>query len=139
MAKTVIRISDEEFNFLLIGIVSQHRDFRVSREVNRALEISLKRGEDYLLFSQKRNEEVPFSFFEYKSAEEDQYFIISNKCEKGLLIPEQKQMDYFLLIKPGMSEFDATMIVQRLKPVKIFLGLFPMDVLKLKSKENLLF
>ncbi|MEY4595518.1 MAG: hypothetical protein RIQ47_1928 [Bacteroidota bacterium] len=139
MGKTILKIDDEVYDFILIGIVSTFRDFRICRDINSALELDLQRANDYTITDAKRNAEIGFSFFEYFTEQEDQYFVITNKGEEGLLIPERKQLDYFLLIKPGMTPIDASDIIKKLQTVSGFQGIFPIDVRTLKSKGNLLF
>ena len=139
MEKTILKIDDEVYDFILIGIVSTFRDFRICRDINTTLELELQRGSDYTILDGKRDTELAFSFFEYNTEQEDQYFVISNKTEEGLLIPERKQLDYFLLIKPGMTPIDPTEIIKHLQTVAGFQAVFTLDVRTLKSKGNLLF
>ena len=48
MAKTVLKFdTEEEFDFLLIGIVCQHKDYRLCHELNQKLELNLVREKDY--------------------------------------------------------------------------------------------
>ncbi len=139
MAKNVLKYDNELFGFILVGIVSSFRDFQVCREINNFLELSLERCDDYMIQDNKRNAEVGFAFFSYLNEDEDQYFLISNKTEGGLLIPEQKQLDFFLLIKPGKSPIDGNETARSLKAITLLQAVFVLDVNKLKSKENLLF
>ena len=139
MAKTVLRYEDEEFSFLLIGISTTYADFRLCGEINKALDISLERVEDYTIHNQKSEEELSFPFFSYSNDQEDSYHVIGNKSIRGLLIPEQKSLDYFLLIKQGQSHIDAAETARQLKPIRLIQAAFILDPYKLKSKENLLF
>lgn len=139
MPRNVLKLDDEDYDFVLVGIVTSHRDYRVTRDVNLALGITLERTDDYLVYEKKRGQEIGFPHFKFVNEQEDQYFILGNKSENGLLIPEQRQMDFFLLVKAGMSEIDRTEIVKSLKEVEHFQAVFPIDVTGLRSKENLLF
>lgn len=139
MAKTVLRFEDEEFSFLLIGISTTFPDFRLCGEINKVLEISLERTIDYSIHHQKSDEELSFPFFSFTNDQEDSYHIIGNKSERGLLIPEQKSLDYFLLIKQGQSSIEASEIARQLKSIRLIQAAFILDPYKLKSKENLLF
>ena len=139
MAKSILKIDDDEYDFILIGISSGFRDFRVCREVNTSLGLDLCRMEDYTVFDRKRDSDLAFPFFEFVNEHEDRFYIIGNKSDGALLIPEQRQLDFFLLVKPGMSPFDRSEIVKTLNKVPQFQGAFPIDVMSLKSKENLLF
>lgn len=139
MPKNVLKLDDEDYDFVLIGIVTSHRDYRVTRDVNLALGITLERVDDYLVFEKKRGWEIGFPHFKFVNEQEDQYYILGNKSENGLLIPEQRQMDFFLLVKAGMSDIDRSALVKSLKGVDLFQAVFPIDVAGLRSKENLLF
>lgn len=140
MPKTVLKFdNDEQFDFILIGIVCQHKDYRLCHEVNTALEIVLKREEDYTIFNGKRMEQVTFSFYRYHTDEDDQYYLLSNKGKQGLLIPEQNQIDYFFIIRENVKRINQVELTNRLKELNIILGTYKMDPKNLKSRENLLF
>jgi hypothetical protein len=95
--------------------------------------------DDYTVFNNKRMEDHAFSFYEWVNEEGDRYNLISNRCIKGALLPEQKAMDYLLLIRPDKTRIDEAELVAELKNIKVILGVYRLEVLKLKSKENLLF
>lgn len=140
MAKTVIKLTnDDDYDFIVIGIVCQHRDYRLCHELNKILKIDLNKKDDYVVFNNKRMEDHSFSFYEYTNEEGDRYNLISNRCTKGVLLPEQKVIDYLLLIKPDKTRIDESEITAQLKNVKVILGVYRLDILKLKSKDNLLF
>ncbi len=80
-----------------------------------------------------------FSFYEYNSEEDDRYNVISNKSQKGLLLPEQNQIDYLLLIRMNPMRIDEQELIDTLKEIPIVLGAYKLDAVKLKSRENLVF
>lgn len=140
MKKVVLRIDeDEQYGFVLIGIVCQHRDYRLCREVNLALGISLERDQDFEVFTKKRMDAMTFTRFAFINEEEDEFYLLANKGEGGMLIPEQKQIDYFLLVRPGRNEIDSGDLLPALKKVPMVLGAYALEPKDLKSRENLLF
>ncbi len=140
MAKTVLKISnEEEYDFILIGIVCQHRDYRLCHELNTKLNINMIKKEDYTVFNNKRMEDHAFSFYEYINEDGDRYNLISNRCSKGALLPEQKDLDYLFLIKTEKTRLDESELFFSIKKTLIVLGIYRLQVLKLKSKDNLLF
>lgn len=99
MAKKILKLNDEDkFDFLLIGIVCHHRDYRLCMSLNKKLGIDLSKQDEYAVFNNKRMEDQTFSFYEYIDEEEDRYSLIANKSLKGFLIPEQNQVDFFLYL-----------------------------------------
>lgn len=140
MAKKILRISEEDkFDFLLIGIVCSHRDYRLCMELNRKLNINLSKHDEYAVFNNKRMEDQSFSFYEFISEEEDRYNVISNKSQKGLLIPEQNQIDFLLIIRMNPMRIEEQELIDTLKEIPIILGAYKLDTVKLKSRENLVF
>ncbi|MCX6290523.1 MAG: IPExxxVDY family protein [Bacteroidetes bacterium] len=140
MAKTILKLDDEDqFDFMLIGIVSQHKDYRLGHELNAKFDLHLTRENDHEVFNNKRMEKISFSVFHFVTDEEDHYHLISNKGKNGLLIPEQKQIDFFLVIRENVKKISETEMINRLKAIKGVLGVFKTNPGKLKSRENLLF
>ena len=141
MPKTVLKFNDDDqFDFILIGIACQHKDYRLCHELNSSFGISLKREEkDYEIFNGKRMENLSFSFYSYSNEDEDCYFLMTNKGKQGLLIPEQKQIDYFLMIRENVKRINQSELINSMKQINIILGIFKMEPKNLKSRENLIF
>ena len=131
---------EEEYNFDLIGICCSHSDYRLCWAMNSALEINLSKSEDYYL-KNKKDGEYYFSFYEYTDEETLQsYYLLKNLSFDNYkrLIPEQDQIDYFLIIK---DNYDLILndFLTRLKKIDCILTAFKFDPEQLKSKANLLF
>jgi hypothetical protein len=139
MAKTVLKLSIDEFDFILAGIICQHKDYRLCRELNLKLNIHLVKKDDYSVFNNKRMEDHAFSFYEYVNDDEDRFNLIANKCSRGILLPEQKQIDYLFLLKPNRMRIEENELISQLKSIALILGVYKMDVPALKSKDNLVF
>jgi len=140
MAKIALKLEDDgQCDFILIGIVCQNKDYRLCYELNNKLQIDLTKQKDYEIFSSKRMQTLKFSFYQYKNGDGDAYHIFSNKGSNGLLVPEQNQVDYFLMIIENFKRIDTGHLTNTLKEIPIVLGVYKMEVPKLKSKENFLF
>jgi len=139
MAKTILKFdTDEEFDFLLIGIVCQHKDYRLCHELNQKLELKLTREKDYEVSIAKRMNPALFSFFKFENDEQDLFYVFENKGKHALLIPEQKQIDFFLMIKECFRRHNITELVNSIKQIPVVLGAYPIDPLTLKSREYFL-
>lgn len=128
-----------DYDFTLLGIVCYDKDYRLCYEINKELSIELLKEEDRELIIDKQKTLSSFSSYLYEDEEEKFYYLIVNKGSKGLLLPEQKQMDYFLMLKGNFFKEDINEITLKLKQIPIIIGVYPIEVVKLKSKENLLF
>jgi len=131
---------EEDFDFDLIGICSSHSDYRLCWGINTNLKIDLCRGEDYYLRN-KKDGEYYFSFYEFIDEETHQeYYLIKNLSFDNYkrLIPEQDQIDYFMVIKNNY-DINYSEFLDRLKQIDCILTAFQFDVEHLKSKTNLVF
>src|SRR5690606_10987428 len=125
MPKTVLRLSDEaKYDFILTGIVSQKKDYRLCREINLKLDLELAKQEDYSVFNNKRMEDQAFSFYQYINEEEDQFNLISNRNATSLLLPEQKQIDYLFFVKLNSIRLTEEQIIASLKEIPLILGVY---------------
>jgi ribosomal protein L25 (general stress protein Ctc) len=55
------------------------------------------------------------------------------------LIPEFKKVDYFLKIENDEVEIDVSKIINALKKIERVSTVYPVEVEKIKSKNNLIF
>src|ERR1035437_8663258 len=133
MAKQIHRLlsTEQQYDFILIGIICQHKDYRLCYEINRKLEIDLKKCDDYELFFNARKTQSSFAQFRYTSPGGDDFVILSNKGTRGTLLQEQPQLDYLLMITENQPHDSYSTVVKTLKDISIILGAFPLDPLQL--------
>jgi hypothetical protein len=136
MAKFTLDIEDD-FDFKLIGIFSHVKDYRLSWQINQEFEFDLQKEEN-LTVKYKNNiqEHSFFCFFDEENLLD--YYLISNRSESGMLIPEEK-CDYFLLIKGHIRDQQFQELIKKTTQLKHILTTSNIEVEELKSKENLIF
>lgn len=131
--------SELDYDFKLIGVCCHMKDYRLCWEVNRSLSISLKREENYTLYS-KDSTERTFPFFEFEDKENGvDYYLMKNRGTSGMIIPEEGRADYLLLLKGKVEKDLMTTICKKLQKVDVILTVYPIIVDSLKSKNNLIF
>ena len=130
---------EEDFDFELVGICSNHADYRLCWAINKALGLGLSRAEDYEVVSKKEGQHL-YSFYEYFDEDDHiEYTLIKNISDNYRpLIPEKEQIDYFLVIKNNAVR-DIEDMLSRLKGLESVLTAFIFDPDDLKSKANLIF
>ncbi len=162
MGKYTLKI-EYDYDFVLIGISSHEKDYRICWALNQALGLDLTKGESLEIKAKKQNTPSFFSLFKYENTVEFmEYFVISNlsenklytskdntlfgkgvkesdSTENGILIPEHKQMTCFFVIRGEMEEEKMEELVQKIKEIDIILAVVSIDVRALKSKTNLIF
>ena len=140
MAKKILRtgISDE-YDFKLIGIVCQYKEYRLCHFLNQRLSIRLHRAEDYEIMKPQNRQKLSFSLYTFDPDEQVHYFLFANKTSGGILIPEHKNMDYFLVIKDYQNRLDDDWLLNAIKEIPLVLGAYLVQADLLRSKENLVF
>ena len=140
ITKNYISLTDKQkFDFILIGIICEKKDYRISMELNKKLEINLSKEDEYSVFNSKRMEDKTFSFYEYTTEDDDRFNLISNKSQKGFLLPELNQIDFLFVVRLLRMTLEENDILNAIKEIPIILGAYKLDATQLKSGENLVF
>ena len=137
--KTLHSEISDEYDFLLIGIVCQHKDYRLCHFLNRQLSIRLTRDTDYEITKPRNKQKLSFAFYTYARPEQACYYLFANKTEGGILISDHKNMDYFLMIKEYQNRLDEEWLIAAIKNSPLVLGAYSVQPGLLRSKENLVF
>ena len=130
--------NDQQYDFLLTGIICQHKDYRLCFELNRKLDINLVKCNDYELYFSVRKTYSSFAKFGCKNQYEDHFVLLSNKGTRATLLQEQPQLDYLLMITQNQPNDKYAMLAKTLKEIPIILGAFQLDPLQLPSREYLI-
>ena len=124
---------DDDFNFLLFGICSNAKDYRLAWSINKNLNLHLKREEDI-------SDTNRFSFFSFDDvANHVKYFLASNKSEGNIFVKELKQMDYLLITEGSLEYLDEENFITKLKNSETILAAYKLNPEILKAKQHLLF
>lgn len=138
MSKLVLDL-EFDFDFSLFGISSHVANYRLAWGINKLLEINLERVEDIDL-SFEIHKTGNFSL--YRFDDEDSYttfHLLSNRCETGYLIPELKQIDFFIQYWGPMVKKELSSFKDELREIPSVLASMQIDPMELKSRNNLLF
>ena len=139
MSKHKLEI-EYDYDFHLLGISSHDKDYKFCWALNEKLGTDFRKGDDILIREKKSKDPDHFSVYEYQDEEMfTDFFIIVNRSGTALLIPEQKQADYLLMIKGNMTEEEKKEMMKKIKEITNVLTVFDIDPDKLKSKQNLIF
>lgn len=162
MGKHTLKI-EYDYDFVLIGISSHEKDYRLCWALNNVLELELTKTESLEIKSKKEDTPSFFSLFKYENeAEFKEYFVLSNlsenkhsvlkedtlfnkrskessSAEKGILIPEHRQMNYFFIIRGEITDREAEKFIKRINSIDMILTAVQIEPNELKSKANLIF
>lgn len=129
---------ENEIDFVLFGLSSHSKDYRLSFFLNKSLDMIFEKNED-LELKNKNNESYFYSVYSALNDDGFEFVLISNKCDGSYLLPELKQWDYFLLIKSLMREQDKIVVWEKLKTTNLINLCAEIDLSKVKSIGNIIF
>lgn len=121
------------------AISSTYEDYRLCWFLNQELKWSLKREEDVELFNAKTKELIHFSCYQYRNPV-DKYTleILQNKRNGYFLVPELKYADFLFLLQGEDDYFDEQSFSVMIHQISGIQSIQPVDLQRLKSKNNLL-
>lgn len=133
---------EASFDFDLIGISSHVPNYRLVWSLNKLLETDFTRAiDDIEIIAAKSNTPANFAIYNYTNeVDHVDMSIISNRSSTGgQIIPEQKQIDYYMMVWGSYDELNATELSKLIAKSQHVLTALPIDPESLKSKNNLLF
>ncbi len=124
---------DSETEFLLFGISSQSKNYRIVWLLNRNLGLSLKRMDDIVDYGAR------FPFFSYENTVlRLKYIFIHLKDNGCFLIKDIRQMDYLLYIGGNCASVNSNSVLTQIKNCETILGAYQLNPVLLTSKPHLL-
>jgi hypothetical protein len=140
MARKILRAgSPDDFDFKLIGIVSQQRDYRLCHFLNQQLGLHLRRAGDYEIVRPQNRQVLAFALYKYEPADAPHYYLFSNTAEGGFLVPEYRHIDYFLMVKEYQHTVQEESLTDNIKRIPLVLGAYVVQAESLRTRENLIF
>ena len=107
--------------------------------INKITEFDFRKADD-LEITFKNGPKLVFSKFVYKPKNmEGEFVFLANKGNEGFLIPEMKQIDYFIIITEFIDEEDYDLFFSQLRQINDIQAVVELDPNKVKSRENLIF
>lgn len=140
MAKRVLLdIHTEPAWYTLVGISCHLRDYRLSYLVNENLGFRLVRLNDMPYLPQGAKERLLFSLYSWKDDDRyNTYYLLTNRSEESLLIPQMRQADFLLLIEGPFKKKQQDDLLSRLRAVPNVLTAFGIPFSSVKNYENIL-
>lgn len=127
----------EEFPFLVYGISSTDRDYRLCWGINKTLGLSLKLEKPVEVINKAGYPAEHALYTCMYEPDQVKYRLVENKAPRSLFLPEVPKADFLLIIDESpMIEPDE--ILSDMRKIRSVLMIFPVDLDSLKTKQNIL-
>ncbi|MEX0967009.1 MAG: IPExxxVDY family protein [Bacteroidia bacterium] len=133
-----VKFPEPEPGFILLGVVSSERDYRLCFQINKTGLLHLSKT-DAIKIPVADECIMTFNRFGPTTDEgaENAVYLVNNRQEGHLLFPNFKNLDYVLVINgPGKKE-KAAELKAGLTSIPSIQAIFALEVDKLKSKNYL--
>ena len=125
--KTLRFIEDFELDFLILGINSHIKLYKLCWEINKKLHTSFVKNKNHTINNNKEFER--FSYTNKNS--EITYNIISNVSNTGYLDSNNKSVNYFMIVQGEI--YNTQKIIERLNQIEDILLVFELNLSKIKT------
>jgi hypothetical protein len=126
-----------DYDFFLIGIFCHYKDYRLAWSINENTDIEFKRIDDYEI--EIKNTQQQFSMFSfYVDSQDLSYYLINNRSEYGYLIPEKKDVDYFLMVDGLVERSKKDSLISEIRQLSEVLSATEIIPTELSSRQNLI-
>jgi len=124
--------------YQLLGLASQLKDYSLAFFINQKLDINLKKYEN-LDFCDSEGQSHSFSWYFYEDEQlSAKMYLISNSSTTAKLIPANKELDYFLLLKDFPSDKFTNLILSKSREIQNLQAIFKFDLNKIKNADILI-
>lgn len=103
----------------IIGIVTQHRDFRLAHFMNQELGLQLSNKEDLPVYNSKTDSLSYFPFFYYHHPDlRTDFCLIANSNGSNILLPSMKQINYFFVLVGAAYANHVSEMISNLRKIQ---------------------
>ncbi len=122
-------------SFVLVGISSLLKDYRISFFLNEFLQADFEQVEPLQIIPKGKSETVKFKTFRWKSEYTGfEFFLFDNHSGKDILLPEVSKINFLVKIS---GEYDPKPMVEFLKQIPEVSTASILPLGKIKSHKNL--
>ena len=135
-------IANVDFDFSLLAISSQLKEYKLAWVINRDLDIHLVKQKDEI-FQFLGSDNLCISHYLYQTEHSSVRLIYNRSREEGAtgqyLIPELKQFDFLMIIEGFKDSFEVHEVREIIKTINGVQMVNQIEVDQLKSRDNLIF
>jgi hypothetical protein len=137
--KKILGKNSEPASLTMLGISCHLKDYRLSFLINQIPGFDLSKGDDFNYILSPPKGEARFSFYSCQNEEkQNSYYLISNRSQEFILIPELKQFDFLLMIDGKCSKGDKESLMKTIRSIPGILTIVESNFSSVRNFENLL-
>ena len=120
-----------DYEFVVLAINSHIKGYKLCWNINNQLGFNFEMTDAHII-----SEDLEFTRYSMRNKKDAKLDILSNRSKKGFLIPSQKSVNYFLVIKDeNWNEIKESFLL-KLRAINEILLVFELDLLKIKNSNR---
>jgi len=124
---------DQEYEFVVLAINSHSKAYKLCWHLNNTLLLNFEMTDEHSI-----SDELLFTRYKTKTESGAQIDLLANRTKKGYLIPSQKSVNYFLVIKDECWCDTKELFLSKLRAINDILLVFELDLEKTKNSDRLI-
>ena len=122
---------EQEYEFVVLAINSHSKAYKLCWNLNKTLLLNFEMTDEHSI-----SDELLFTRYKTKTESGAQIDLLANRTKKGYLIPSQKSVNYFLVIKDEYWCDTKESFLSKLRAINDILLVFELDLEKTKKSER---
>ena len=123
-----------EADFALLAINSHIKGYKLCWNINNSLQVNFEKQKDHNI-----KDELWFARYMYICDDGIEYNLLENRSKKGYLIPNEKSVNYFLIVKNDYWQEDKAEFMKKLRDIEDVLLVFELDTALTKHIDRFIF
>ena len=124
----------EELDFAVLAINSHIKAYKLCWNINKFLQLNFEKTKDHNI-----KEELWFARYTSVCDDDITYTLLVNRSKNGYLIPSEKSVNFFLLIKNDYWQQEKIEFIRKLRGIDDILLVFEVDTSVIKHIDRFIF
>ena len=120
-----------DYEFVVLAINSHIKGYKLCWNMNNQLGFNFEMTDAHII-----SEDLEFIRYSMRNERNAKLDILSNRSKKGFLIPSQKSVNYFLVIKDDNWSEIKESFLSKLRAINEILLVFELDLEKIKNSNR---
>jgi len=137
--KIMLETRSEPALYTLLGISCHLKDYRLSFLLNQVLDLEFIKMDDLLAAVAPRKTTDSFSCYFGKDDDHfNSYYLLSNRGEESVLLPELRQTDFLMLVEGPFKKGQKDQLLSSIRAIQNILTAFEIRFETIRNYENFL-
>ena len=124
----------DEFDFAVLAINSHIKAYKLCWNINSSMQLNFEKKNDHNI-----KKDLWFSRYNYISDDGIGYDLLANRSKKGYLVPSQKSINFFLIVKNDYWNQDKADFMIKLRNITDIFLVFEIDTANIKHIDRFIF